>query len=130
MAQNYDNMAKNLLTDYATEISQFVLGVKDVKVLENLDTEQQTIIGQHTDSTKRVRVNNHEAILHIELQLRDSTHVNRCGHETQRITDTSSVNIRCLSTPTSSISIQMLEGMTPEYTNIVGAVTNTHCTIK
>ena len=73
MAQNYDNMAKNLLTDYATEISQFVLGVKDVKVLENLDTEQQTIIGQHTDSTKRVRVNNHEAILHIELQLRDST---------------------------------------------------------
>ncbi len=73
MAQDYDNMAKNLLTDYATEISQFVLGMKDVKVIESLDTEQQTIIGQQTDSTKRVWVNNREAILHVELQLRDST---------------------------------------------------------
>lgn len=73
MAQEYDNMAKNLLTDYATEISQFVLGVTDVEVIENIDTEQQIIIGQRTDSTKRIRVNNREAILHIELQLRDST---------------------------------------------------------
>lgn len=73
MAQNYDNMAKNLLTDYATEISQFVLGVTDIEVLEHIDTEQQIVIGQRTDSTKRIRVNNHEAILHIELQLRDST---------------------------------------------------------
>ena len=31
MAQNYDNMAKNLLSEYATEISQFVLGVNDVE---------------------------------------------------------------------------------------------------
>ncbi len=73
MAQDYDNMAKTLLTDYATDISQFVLGVQDVEVLENIDTEQQKIIAHRTDSTKRVRVNNHEAILHIELQLRDST---------------------------------------------------------
>ena len=73
MPQDYDNMAKNLLTDYATEISQFVLGVKDVEVLENIDTEQQTVIAQRTDSTKRIRVDNREAILHIELQLRDST---------------------------------------------------------
>ncbi len=74
MPQDYDNMAKILLTDYATDISQFVLGAKDVEVLENIDTEQQTIIGQRTDSTKRIRVDNSEAILHIELQLRDSTH--------------------------------------------------------
>lgn len=74
MPQDYDNMAKNLLTDYATEISQFVLGVEDVEVLENIDTEQQTVIAQRTDSTKRIRVDNSEAILHIELQLRDSTH--------------------------------------------------------
>ena len=74
MAQNYDNMAKNLLTDYATEISQFVLGVNDVEILENIDPEQQTIIGQRTDSVKRIRVDNREVILHIELQLRDSTH--------------------------------------------------------
>lgn len=74
MAQNYDNMAKDLLTDFAADISQFVLGVNDVEVLENIDTEQQIIIGQRTDSTKRICVDNREAILHIELQLRDSTH--------------------------------------------------------
>ncbi len=74
MSQDYDNMAKDLLTDFADDISRFVLGVKDVEVLENIDTEQQTIIGQRTDSTKRIRVDNSEAILHIELQLRDSTH--------------------------------------------------------
>ena len=74
MAQDYDNMAKDLLTDFAADISQFVLGVNDVEVLENIDTEQQIIIGQRTDSTKRIRVDNREAILHIELQLRDSTH--------------------------------------------------------
>jgi hypothetical protein len=73
MAQHYDNMAKDLLTDHATDISQFVLGEEDVEVLEDLDTEQQLVIAQRTDSTKRVRLNNREAILHIELQLRDST---------------------------------------------------------
>ncbi len=73
MAQDYDNMVKNLLTDYATDISQFVLGVTDVEVIENIDTEQQIIVGQRTDSTKRIRVNNQDAILHIELHLRDST---------------------------------------------------------
>jgi hypothetical protein len=73
MAQHYDNMAKDLLTDHATDISQFVLGMDDVEVLEDLDTEQQIVIAQRTDSTKRVRINNREAILHIELQLRDST---------------------------------------------------------
>lgn len=74
MSQDYDNMAKDLLTDFATDISQFVLGVNNVEVLENIDTEQQTIVGQRTDSTKRIRVDNREVILHIELQLRDSTH--------------------------------------------------------
>ncbi len=73
MAQDYDNMAKSLLTDYATDISQFVLNVNDVEVLENIDTEQQIVIAQRTDSTKRIRVNNHEAILNVELQLRNST---------------------------------------------------------
>ena len=73
MAQDYDNMAKSLLTDYATDISQFVLNVDEVEILDNIDTEQQIVIAQRTDSTKRIRVNNHEAILHIELQLRDST---------------------------------------------------------
>ena len=73
MAQDYDNMTKDLFTNHATDLSRFVLGVDDVEVLENLDTEQQRIIAQRTDTTKRIRVNNREAILHVELQLRSST---------------------------------------------------------
>ena len=73
MAQDYDNMAKALFANYAHDISQFVLGTDDVEVLENLDTEQQLIIAQRTDTVARIRVDNHEAIFHLELQLRDST---------------------------------------------------------
>ena len=35
--------------------------------------EQQLVRAFRTDITKRVRLNTHEAVLHIELQLRDST---------------------------------------------------------
>ena len=73
MAQDYDNMGKSLWTDHAVDLSRFVLDEQDVEVLEDLDTEQQTIIARQTDITKRVRVNNQEAILHVELQLREST---------------------------------------------------------
>ena len=73
MAQDYDNMGKSLWIDHAVDLSRFVLGEEDVEVLEDLDTEQQTVIARQTDITKRVRVNNQEAILHVELQLRDST---------------------------------------------------------
>ena len=73
MAQDYDNMGKSLWTDHATDLSRFVLDEDDVEVLEDLDTEQQTVIARQTDITKRVRVNNREAILHVELQLREST---------------------------------------------------------
>ena len=72
MAQDYDNMGKNLWTDHADDLSKFVLDVDDVEVLEHLDTEQQTVIARHTDITKRVRIDKHEAILHVELQLRES----------------------------------------------------------
>ena len=74
MAQDYDNMEKSLWTDHAVDLSRFVLGEEDVEVIADLDTEQQTVISRQTDITKRVRVNNQVAILHVELQLRDSTH--------------------------------------------------------
>ena len=73
MAQDYDNIGKRLWTDHALDLSRFVLGEEDVEVLADLDTEQQTIIARQTDITKRIRVNNQQAILHVELQLRDST---------------------------------------------------------
>ncbi len=72
MAQDYDNIGKSLWTDHAADLSRFVLDEEDVEVLEDLDTKQQTIIARQTDITKHVRVNNQEAILHVELQLRDS----------------------------------------------------------
>ena len=74
MAQDYDNFTKRLFTDYATDISQFVVGTDRVEVIADINTEQQIVIGQRTDSTKQVRIDGSEAILHIELQLRDSTH--------------------------------------------------------
>ena len=73
MAQDYDNMGKSLWRDHAADLSRFVLDENDVEVLEDLETEQQTVIARQTDITKRVRVNNQEAIQHVELQLRDST---------------------------------------------------------
>ena len=73
MAQDYDNMGRSLWVDHALDLSRFVLDEQNVEVLEDLDTEQQTVIARQTDITKRVRVNNQEAVLHVELQLRDST---------------------------------------------------------
>ena len=73
MAQDYDNMGKSLWTDHALDLSRFVLDEEDVEVIEDLDTQQQTIIARQTDITKLVRINNQKAILHVELQLRDST---------------------------------------------------------
>ena len=73
MAQDYDNMGKNLWTEHADDLSRFVLGQDDVEVLEDLETEQQTVIARHTDITKRIRTNGDKAILHVELQLREST---------------------------------------------------------
>ena len=45
----------------------------DVEVIADLDTEQQIVRAFRTDITKRIRFKTHEAVLHIELQLRDST---------------------------------------------------------
>ena len=73
MAQDYDNMGKNLWTEHADDLSRFVLDQDNVEVLEDLETEQQTVIARRTDITKRVRINGDKAVLHVELQLREST---------------------------------------------------------
>ena len=72
MAQDYDNIGKKLWADHAVDLSRFVLDTDDIEVLTDLGTEQQ-IIKRETDILKRIRINRHEAILHVELQLRDST---------------------------------------------------------
>lgn len=72
MAQQYDTTGKDILNEQINEIAQFVLNVSDVQVLTDLDTEQQLVRAFRTDITKRVHFNGHDAVLHIELQLRDS----------------------------------------------------------
>jgi hypothetical protein len=73
MAQEYDTTGKDILNEQINEIARFVLSVPEVEVLADLDTEQQLVRAFRTDMTKRVRLDTHEAVLHIELQLRDST---------------------------------------------------------
>lgn len=73
MAQQYDTTGKDILNERINEIAQFVLNVSDVQVLTDLDTEQRLVRAFRTDITKRVHFNGHDAVLHIELQLRDST---------------------------------------------------------
>ncbi len=73
MAQAYDTTGKDILNEWINEVAQFVLNVPDLEVVADLDTEQQLVRAFRTDITKRVRINTHEAVLHIELQLRDST---------------------------------------------------------
>ena len=72
MAQDYDNIGKKLWADHAEDLSRFVLETDDVEVLADLDTEQQ-IMERETDIVKQVCINGRKAILHVELQLRDST---------------------------------------------------------
>ncbi len=73
MAQQYDTIGKDILNERINEIAQFVLNVPDVEVIADLDTEQQIVRAFRTDITKHIRCDTHEAVLHIELQLRDST---------------------------------------------------------
>lgn len=73
MAQQYDTIGKDILNVRINEIAQFVLNMSDVEVIADLDTEQQIVRAFRTDITKRIRFKTHEAVLHIELQLRDST---------------------------------------------------------
>ena len=73
MAQEYDTTGKDILNERINEIARFVLNVPDVEVLADFDTEQQLVRAFRTDITKLVRFNTHDAVLHIELQLRDST---------------------------------------------------------
>ena len=73
MAQEYDTTGKDILNEQINEIARFVLNVPDVEVLADLDTEQQLVRAFRTDITKLIRINTRDAVLHIELQLRDST---------------------------------------------------------
>ncbi len=71
MAQ-YDEIVKHLMDRYADEFARLSFGTPDVKVLETLDTEQQTVKVHRNDMTFKVRWHNETVLLHIEVQTEDS----------------------------------------------------------
>ena len=71
MAQ-YDEIVKHLMDRFADEFAILAFDTPDVKVLETLDTEQQTIKVHRNDMTFKVLWKNEEVLLHIEVQTQDS----------------------------------------------------------
>lgn len=71
MAQ-YDEIVKHLMDRFADEFATLAFDTPDVKVLETLDTEQQTIKVHRNDMTFKVLYHNEPVILHIEVQTHDS----------------------------------------------------------
>ena len=72
MAQNYDNPIKHIMLGHAQELAEFIVGHSNVKVLENLGTEQPTLKTHRTDSTLKVQLRDETVILHTEMQTDDS----------------------------------------------------------
>ncbi|MDE0484517.1 MAG: hypothetical protein OXI67_18205 [Candidatus Poribacteria bacterium] len=71
MAQ-YDEIVKHLMHRYADAFAMLSFGTPDVKVLETLDTEQQTVKVHRNDMTFKVLWHNEVVLLHIEVQTEDS----------------------------------------------------------
>ena len=71
MAQ-YDEIVKHLMDQFADDFAMLSFGTPDVKVLETLDTEQQTVKVHRNDMTFKVRWQNETVLLHIEVQTEDS----------------------------------------------------------
>ncbi len=71
MAQD-DEIVKHLMDRFSDEFAMLSFGTPDVKVLETLDTEQQTIKVHRNDMTYKVLWHNETVLLHIEVQTEDS----------------------------------------------------------
>ena len=71
MAQ-YDEIVKHLMDRFADDFAMLSFATPDVKVLETLDTEQQTVKVHRNDMTFKVLWNNETVLLHIEVQTHDS----------------------------------------------------------
>ena len=71
MAQ-FDEIVKYLMAMFAYEFAKLSFGTPDVKVLETLDTEQQTVKVHRNDMTFKVQWHNETVLLHIEVQTEDS----------------------------------------------------------
>ena len=72
MSQHYDNVTKYVTTEYAEPFAGLILGYQNIRVLENLSTEQVTLKSRETDCTIKVEFPDQIAILHNEVQAYDS----------------------------------------------------------
>ncbi len=71
MAQ-FDEIVKYIMDMFAYEFAKLSFGTPDVKVLETLDTEQQTVKVHRNDMTFKVQWHDETVLLHIEVQTEDS----------------------------------------------------------
>ena len=71
MAQ-YDEIVKHLMDRFSDEFARLAFNTSNVEVMAKLDTEQQTVKVHQNDMTFKVRFENEEVILHIEVQTHDS----------------------------------------------------------
>lgn len=69
----YDTVSKNVIQQNSEDWIRFGLGVSDVQVIQVLDTEQPTVKSNHADSFIHANVNGRNAVIHFEIQTRDST---------------------------------------------------------
>ncbi len=67
----YDSVSKDLIQTYPKDFIRLTFGQDDVKVLDILDTEQNTVDTRHTDSLIRVHIAGKEALVHHEFQTTD-----------------------------------------------------------
>ena len=67
----YDSVSKDLIQTYPKDFIRLTFGQDDVKVLDILDTEQNTVDTRHTDSLIRVHIAGREALIHHEFQTTD-----------------------------------------------------------
>ena len=68
----YDEIVKHLMDRFADDFAMLSFDTPDVKVLETLDTEQQTVKVHRNDMTFKVRWHDETVLLHIEVQTEDS----------------------------------------------------------
>ncbi|MCY4554113.1 MAG: hypothetical protein OXC79_10605 [Candidatus Poribacteria bacterium] len=67
MAQ-YDISAKYLLLEHPKALIEYFLGRQNVEIIEHLNTDQPTFKTHRGDSTTRIRIDDEEVIVHLEVQ--------------------------------------------------------------
>ncbi len=70
--KQYDELIKHLIQRFAKEFVSLVCVTDDFEVLDQLDTELQTIKVHRTDMTFKVRLASEQVLFHIEAQTEDS----------------------------------------------------------